>query len=416
MANSPAVKSGLAVNTFMLYVLTFSNYLFAFMTVPYQTRVLGPEIYGLLGFAFATMVYFQLVMDFGFMLSATAEIAEAKGDRRKIAQICEAVSIGKMLLALPCAGVLLVLCSAVPQFAADSTVFWFCLLYTIINSLIPDYLYRGMEQMAPITYRTLLVKLIFTIGVFVFVKAPGDYVLVPVFYLLGAVVAVGISFCDARKRFGLTVVRVTRRDVFSRIAASSPFFVSRIASTAYGATNTMILGLLYPGQSLLGHYTSAEKVVSLVRTGASPISDSLYPYLIRSRNFGPVWRILSLAMPAVVAGAALLWVYAPQICAFVFGAEYEAAALPLRCLMPVIVFVLPSYVFGFPLMTPLGIARYANLSVVLGAVVQLVLLAGLYLASMLTLASVCVATSITETFVLVFRVVVVCIYLKKHKV
>lgn len=409
-------KSGLAVNTFMLYILTFSNYLFAFMTVPYQTRVLGPEIYGLLGFAFATMVYFQLVMDFGFMLSATAEIAEARGNRRKIALICEAVSIGKLILGLPCVGVLAVLCCIVPQFAADSTVFWICLLYTFINSMIPDYLYRGMEIMAPITYRTLFIKLLFTIGIFLFVKAPEDYVLVPIFYLSGAVVAVAISFYDARKRFGLTVVRVTPRDVISRIVESSPFFVSRIASTAYGATNTVIMGLLYSGKSVLGYYTSAEKVVMLARSGASPLSDSLYPYLLRSRNFNPVWRILAVVMPVIVAGAVVLYVFAPEVCVLLFGREYEVAMLPLRCLTPVIVCVLPSYIFGFPLMTPLGIARYANLSVCLGAVLQIVFLAALYFAGRLSLVSLCITTSMTEVFVLAFRVIVVWIYLKKHKV
>ena len=44
----------LATNTIMLYVLTLSNYVFSLLTVPYQTRVLGPELYGIIGFAIAT--------------------------------------------------------------------------------------------------------------------------------------------------------------------------------------------------------------------------------------------------------------------------------------------------------------------------------------------------------------------------
>lgn len=400
----------------MLYVLTFSNYFFSFMTVPYQTRVLGPEIYGLLGFAFATMIYFQLVMDFGFMLSATAEIASAKGDKEKIARICESVSIGKIILGLLCAGVLYILCNSFPQFALGRSVFWICWAYTFMNSLIPDYLYRGMEDMKPITYRTLFVKLIFTIGIFVFVKAPDDYILVPVLYLFGSALAVIISFWDAKKRFDLTAVKIDFRDIWFRMAGSFPFFVSRIASTVYGATNTMILGLLYSGENVLGYYTSADKVVTLARSGASPISDSLYPYLIRNKNFKLVRTILFIAMPIIVIGAVILYIYAPEICIFVFGRDYEAAMLPLRCLVPVMIFVLPSYILGFPMMTPLGIARYANLSILFGAIVQIVSLLILWMSDMLNLVSVCIATSITEACVLLFRLIVVSIYLKKYRI
>ena len=43
-------------NTIMLYIMTFSSYFLSFVTVPYQTRVLGPEKYGLIGVSTALMV------------------------------------------------------------------------------------------------------------------------------------------------------------------------------------------------------------------------------------------------------------------------------------------------------------------------------------------------------------------------
>ena len=36
---------------------------FSFITVPYQTRVMGNEIYGKIGIATALMMYFQLFLD-----------------------------------------------------------------------------------------------------------------------------------------------------------------------------------------------------------------------------------------------------------------------------------------------------------------------------------------------------------------
>ena len=68
-------------NTVMLYIMQFSTYLFSFITVPYLTRVLGVQLYGKIGVAVANMAYFQLLMDFGFLLSATEDISAHREDR-----------------------------------------------------------------------------------------------------------------------------------------------------------------------------------------------------------------------------------------------------------------------------------------------------------------------------------------------
>ena len=47
-------KKTVANNTLMLYLLSGSNYIFGFITVPLLTRVLGAKNYGLVGFASST--------------------------------------------------------------------------------------------------------------------------------------------------------------------------------------------------------------------------------------------------------------------------------------------------------------------------------------------------------------------------
>ena len=80
--NTPSKKNGRFVtNTIFLFILTFSNYLFNFITFPYQTRVLGPEVFGNIGFATSVMTYFQLIMEFGFMLSATEDVSKNRDNK-----------------------------------------------------------------------------------------------------------------------------------------------------------------------------------------------------------------------------------------------------------------------------------------------------------------------------------------------
>ena len=63
----------LASNTIMLYIMQISGYIFPLFTFPYLARTLSPEYYGMMTFVTSTMVYFQMLIDFGFILSATKE-------------------------------------------------------------------------------------------------------------------------------------------------------------------------------------------------------------------------------------------------------------------------------------------------------------------------------------------------------
>ena len=401
--SSTSNKKRLAANTIMLFVLTMSNYVFGFITVPYQTRVLGPDLYGIMGFAMATMGYFQVVLDYGFTLSGTADIAKRKDSKVETSKTVESILICKLFLFCLCCIGLIVLSLLMERVRSYILIFWIFLLYSFSNSLLPDFLYRGMENMKPITYRTVFIKFLFTLMIFAFVKENTDYLLIPIFYLIGSIVAVIITYIDVKKRYELKLERVSVAQVLNTLKASTPFFISRVATTVYGATNMFLLGLKYAGTPTLGYYTASDKFVSVAKMGASPISDSLYPYLIANKDFRTVKRMLLVLMPVILAlGIALFWL-APIICEKVFGSEYVGAAPALRALVPVMVMILPQYILGFPVMTPLGIAHKANISVIIGALVQICLLIILWSQNIFSVVNVCICTSITEFVVLLYR-------------
>ena len=66
---------------------------------------------------------------------------------------------------------------------------------------------------------------------------------------------------------------------------------------------------------------------------------------------------------------------------------------------------LASYLFGFPALTPLGKARVANTSVMIGAAVQTVLVAGMFALGHFDVLGLCYATVATELVELLVRVV-----------
>ncbi len=213
-------KRTLLKNTAMLYVLRFSTYFFSLVTVPYQTRVLGVEIYGKIGIATALMLYFQLFLDFGFILSATEEVAKYRDNKKRLSVIYSSVTVIKLFFSIISVAVLIGVCYVVPEYKSNMTLYMLFLIETIINSLLPDFLYRGMEDMSPITYRTVFVKAIFTVFIFIFLKSPEDYLRIPIITACGDILAVSWSMYDIKKRYDIWFCKITIQDIKKNLKKS----------------------------------------------------------------------------------------------------------------------------------------------------------------------------------------------------
>ncbi len=399
-------KGVLLKNTVMLYIMQFSTYLLSFIVVPYETRVLGPTYYGKLGVATAIMVYFQLVIDFGFLLSATEDVSRNREDRNKVSKILTAVTIDKIFLTIASVIVLLALCELLPSWREDRTFYLLFLIATAINSMIPDYLYRGLEQMTAITVRTVAIKAFFTVMIVLLLKQPEQYCVIPILNIIGNGAALLGVYLHLYRQMDIRFVKCTAREVWDSFRRSSTFFYSRIATSVYTASNTVILSIISAGSSI-GYYSLADKLVTTAKNGLSPISDSMYPYMTKNRDFKLVWRILKVVMPVIIAGCAIVFIFARPLCEIVFGAEYGDAAPVLRAMLPVVIVILPSYILGFPTLSAMGLSQYANYSVVFGSALHVFNLIVLYFTGNMNMVTLGAMVSVAETAILVFRIVVI---------
>lgn len=406
----------LVSNTFFLYLLTFSNNLLSLVTVPYLTRVLGPETYGKIGVALAYMSYVGIIMDLGFILSATQKVVTHKTDQAYIGRLLFSVTAAKLAVGAVVSAVFLSYVRLNSNMSGDFGFYLAYLAAYLVNAFLPDFYYRGIEKMKTITYRTVFVKALFMVMTFLFIREESDYWKVPCINLTGNTMAVIIMYTDMWRKYRVRPRLASPSEVWNHAKDTLPFFVSRIASTVYQALNTILLSFVYGSSPVLGYYTSADKLVSLSKTVSSPIADSMYPYMLRKRNFKMVKRMLTLVTPVILLGAVVFFLFAEQLCVFLFGAEYAEAGNVLRCLLPIMVVILPSYILCFPVMVPMGLSKYANMSNVVGMIVQLVGLALLFATENLHIYSLCLMASASEVSVFLFRFSVVALNWKKRAI
>ena len=408
----------LAWNTLMLYLLTFSNYFLSLLVVPYESRVLEEAGYGALGVAMKIMVYFQLFIDFGFILSATEEVSKNRQDPQRLNVIMTAVTLCKLALSVFSLAVLIVLCAVIPAWQGRLGFYALFFAGTMINALLPDYLYRGMEKMSAITIRTVCIRAFSTLGIFLFLKKPEDIWVIPVLTAIGNLGAVFACFYDAKKRLNVRFCKVSLGDVWLRMKQSSVFFLSRFATTAYSALNMVILDIVEPSKisgaggmmidnPVRGYYAASDKLMDTGKQALTPISDSLYPYMVKNHDYKLVKKVLLILEPIIFVFCTVMFIIAPWFCEFFFGEGYGPAGNVLRVMLPTAVVLLPSYICGFPMLSSMGLAKHANYSTVFGSVVHLINLAILYFTGNMNMITLGAAMSVAEALILAYRLVVI---------
>lgn len=392
-------------NTVMLYILQFSTIFLSFITQGYQSRVLGMELLGTLGAAQYTTNFFQIFIDFGFILSATAEVSRMREDRQALSRILTSVVTAKAVFVLISFSVLFVFIAPGLQDGKQLATYFLFLLGTALNSFLPDFMYRGLEQMTTITVRAVSIRFFATVMIFLFIHAPGDYYMVPLFTALGNIGAVVFVYWHLFTKVGVKFCRISWRDVWREIRESFQFFISKAVTAVYSNTNGIILNATLGGVSA-GLYTNADKIISAAKNAMGPIADSLYPHMVKHKNYSLIKKALLLVYPVILLGCAVVFIFAEPLLVLWLGKEGSQVVAPLRMLIPVAVFTYPNYLLGYPTLGAMGLAHYANITTISGTVVYLLGVGLLYITGNASLLTLCAVTSCSELSILLLRLVI----------
>jgi PST family polysaccharide transporter len=263
-------------NIFSLAVLQGANYILPLITLPYLVITLGVEKFGILAFAQAIITYFNILIDYGFNLSATRSIATHSENTNYISSIFSSVMLIKTFLLFCSFLILLILIYSFERIGNESTVYYLTFMMLIGNILFPIWYFQGIEEMKYITYINIFSKVLFTLGVFVFVHAPDDYFIVPMLNGLGFIIGGTIALTIALRSINFhipsfEIIQKTFHD-------STSLFISNASITLFTASNTFILGL-FASNATVGIYSSIERLMMAVKNLYVPIYQGLFPWL-----------------------------------------------------------------------------------------------------------------------------------------
>lgn len=403
-------KKRLLDNFLSLGALKIVGYVLPLISLPYLSRILGAEMFGLVFFALAFVQYFNILTDYGFGLSATREIAINRHNSKNLSNIFSAVFFIKLVLLLISFLILCLCVALIPKLRENSLIFIFSFIMVIGNTIYPVWFFQGMERMKYITFLNILSKVIFLVLIFIFVKQQSDYLIVPLLNSLGFLIAGIIGMYFAIKHLGAKLYIPKWNAIKKQFRYSTEFFLSRASLSVYSNTNTFFLGLI-SSNLMVGLYVSAEKIYNAIDSFMGPLSDALYPYIAKHKDIKTYRKIFIYACIFNTIMCIFVFIFAKDIISIFYGAELSNAYKILRIFCLVVLIDAPSILVGFPLLGASGYTKVANGSVIFGSIVHFIGLLILFSIGKMNVYSIATMVLVTEFSVCSIRM----LYVFKYK-
>lgn len=352
--------SRVAKNAVALYAVQITGYIVPLITLPFLARVLGPEEYGRVSFAQSFALWMSLIIEYGFNLSATRDVAQHRGEKETLARLAAGVAGAKGVLAIVALVAAVVALGFVPAFREAPVYLVAAWLLAVANGMTPFWYFQGIERMAGTATINVAFRLLGVIALVVGIRGPSDGWKVLLIYAATAFFAHGVNYYllyrDVELRFpGPKEIAQGLRDGFG-------VFTMQLPGSLLSVANTFVLGLI-AGPIVVAHYSGADRLVRPVLGLIWPLTQALFPHISSTLRREPelarqtVLKSLVYTLAAAAVGAVVLFLAAPLVVGFILGDAYAYSANVLRVLVVLLPITAMINVLGYQWLVPLGYER-----------------------------------------------------------
>lgn len=364
-------------NFVMNFILTASSILFPLITFPYVSGILLPAGTGRVSFAVSLVSYFTMVAMLGVPTYGVRAVARVRDNKKELSATVQELMIINLCMAALAYLCFFIALGVVPKMEQSRTLMLICSSAILLNAIGVTWFYQGMEQYAYITWASIGAKVVSVIMMFLCIHSPKDYLWYGAMSVISSFGSYILNFLRLPSYIDLKPVRPWN---FRRhLKPIMTFFAMSVATTIYTEMDKVMLGFMTTDYEV-GLYDAAGKIKILLVSLVTSLGTVLLPRLsvfIQKKELREFEELVSKAMSFVllfsVPTVIFAMVWSSQILTVIAGPEYLPAAAAMNLLMPTVLLIGLSNIIGIQILVPTGREKMTLISVVAGALLDLVL-------------------------------------------
>lgn len=361
---------------FILNLLnTVMGVIFPIITLPYISRVIGPEGLGIVSFNQAIIHYIILLSSLGIATYAVREVSRLRGDDNLQLHCSLEILELHLLLTVVAYCSVFALYFFVPQIRAEGTVFLILSIPILFNAIGVVWFFQAREDFQFILVRSFVVKVLAAIAMFAFVTDSQDVVVYASIVAFAETANNFLNFIRLRKIVN-GCCRISWKSLrpFRHLRPTIAIFAMSFFISLYLDVPSVFLGFI-SGEDSVGYYVTASRLTKVILSVVTALGTTLLPRMSHYFASGEMTKfrelertglrfIIGLTLPISIA----LAIMAREIIICFAGGQFEPSIDVLRIISPTIIIIGIAGIIGFQSLYPQGKERIIIKSAVVGFV------------------------------------------------
>lgn len=270
------IKSTLNFSLIIYFFGQFFNLVTPLLVVPYIISVCGVKNFGKTSVALAFAFFVIVIIDFGSDIIGVKDVATNRSNIKKVQNILTINYVSRFMVLIAVLILLTILFFFIPFFNTEKPLFFITLTILIGQYLNPTWFLQGLDQFRFISFLNILSKIIYLIGIFVFIKKPNQYIYINLFWGLGMILSYmfGLFYCY-KKEF-IYFNKIHFKDILDYLKKGIKFCFSQLF-LSFKYYSPIVLISFLGGYSVAGYYKIIEQILSIFRTYLQVVFRFFYP-------------------------------------------------------------------------------------------------------------------------------------------
>lgn len=331
------MKKSLFKNTIYKALLSFVNIVIPLLVGPYVVKLLDVELYGIYNTVYAEFQVFLIFASFGLYTFGMREISKIRNDKKKVSQLFSnlfLISIISNLLV----GLIYLFYSFISSSGMALVLYLIMTIQIVGNVFYIEFVNEALENYKFITIKTVVVKILYLISIFMFIKNPKDIAIYAIIVSLVNFVNNILSFIYAKKHIKFDFKNLKFKKYFS------PLIVILIITNIellYGQLDRVMLGKFVDGVSVSMYYIPYYLISTLAAIPYSIINVSIprLSYIVANESkenyMNALNKIISSLLFIIVPMCLGVFVLAHEVIYLYAGDKYLACipTLMISCIL-----------------------------------------------------------------------------------
>lgn len=329
-------------NYFFNILIVFTNVIFPLLLFPYASRVLSPEQYGKYNYAISIANYFITIANLGVQSYGLRELAKVRANKMELKKKFSEVFFITFVSSIISTLIYLILIFTVEGLKKEMVLFIIVGITVITSFMNLDYLFVALENHKRRTMRLLITRVLSLIFLFTMVKSEKDY---KVFALIMILPELLIKIADIYSIKEYLYLKLKSLNLKEHLKPLFIIFFYILSQTVYMNIDSTMLGSM-KGNESVGYYSVAVKMARIVLPLVSSLGVVLSPRIIESIKKGnrvEIFKDMDLNLNFIffitIPAVFLMHIVADEMVYMFSGEKYIEAILPMRVMLPIIIFI-----------------------------------------------------------------------------